>query len=563
MLNHIHIRNFTIVELLELDLAPGMSTLTGETGAGKSILLDALGLALGDRAESGVVRHGCDRAEISASFDLSNEPAIRQWLSERELDMEGECIIRRTLSKDGRSKGYINSQPQPLGTLRELGEMLVDIHGQHAHQALLRREQQRETLDQYAGNHSRLKQLNQAYQHWSQLNQQLTALQGDKQERDAKLELLHYQVHELAQLNPQADELEPLDKEHQRLAHANRLLESSQLALQQLHEDDQGALISQLQRITRELGELQTIDTTLTPICELLESASIQLDEAVTELRHYQGSVEVDPQQLQQVEARLSELHEMARKHNCRPEQLYHHQQLLQQQLEEIKNAEIKYGTLEGEISQAAAHYQALADKLTRARQKAAKKLERAVTNNLQRLSMNGSRFEIAMAPLNEGEITPHGQEKIEFLISTNPGQPAQPMNKIASGGELSRISLAIQVVASSVHGIATIIFDEVDVGIGGGTAEIVGQMLRALGEHRQVLCVTHQPQVASQGHQQLQVRKQTNKASTTTTITELTEDARIDELARMLGGITITDQTQAHAREMLVLAQQNNQQND
>lgn len=563
MLSHIHIRNFTIVELLELDLAPGMSSLTGETGAGKSILLDALGLALGDRAESGVVRHGCDRAEINASFDLSDEPAIQQWLSERELDMEGECIIRRTLSKDGRSKGYINSQPQPLGTLRELGEMLVDIHGQHAHQALLRREQQRETLDQYAANNSRLKQLNQAYRHWSQLNQQLSALQGDKQERDAKLELLHYQVQELTQLNPQTDELEPLDREHQRLAHANRLLESSQLALQQLHEDDQGALISQLQRITRELGELKTIDTTLTPICELLESAAIQLDEAATELRHYQDSVEIDPQQLQQVEARLSELYEMARKHNCRPEQLYDHQQQLQQQLEEIKNAEIKYGTLEGEISQAATQYQALADKLTHARQKAAKKLEKAVTDNLQRLSMNGSRFEIAMIPLNEGEFSPHGQEKIEFLISTNPGQPAQPMSKIASGGELSRISLAIQVVASSVHGITTIIFDEVDVGIGGGTAEIVGQMLRALGEHRQVLCVTHQPQVASQGHQQLQVRKQTDKTSTTTTITELTEDARIDELARMLGGITITDQTQAHAREMLALAQQNGQQSN
>ena len=276
-----------------------------------------------------------------------------------------------------------------------------------------------------------------------------------------------------------------LDQEHQRLAHANRLLESSQLALQQLHEDDQSALISQLQRITRELSELQTIDTALIPICELLDSASIQLDEAVTELRHYRDSVDIDPQQLQQVEARLSELHEIARKNNCRPEQLYDHQQQLQQQLEEIKNAEIKYDTLENDISHAAAQYQTLADKLTRTRQNAAKKLEKAVTDNLQQLSMSGSRFEIAMPRLNDGGFAPHGQEKIEFLISTNPGQPAQPMNKIASGGELSRISLAIQVITSRVHGIATIIFDEVDVGIGGGTAEIVGQMLRALGEHQ------------------------------------------------------------------------------
>lgn len=557
MLSHIHIQNFAIVDLLELDLASGMSTLTGETGAGKSILLDALGLALGDRADSGVVRHGCDRAEINASFDIHDQPEVAQWLTARELDRDDECLIRRTLTKDGRSKGYINGLPQPLAALRELGEMLVDIHGQHAHQALLRRNQQRKTLDQYAANEKRLSELASAYRQWSQLKQELAALQRDKEEREAKLELLQYQTAELESLNPQADELQHLDQEHQRLANASRLLAASQQGLQQLYDNDEGALLSQLQRLTREFNELQSIDGKLTPICELLEGANIQLDEVVSELRHYQETVELDPQQLQQIEQRLSALHDMARKHQCKPEQLSELQQTLLQQLHDIKNADVKYGELESEITHAAQRYLALAEALTRARKKAAKKLEKAVTENLQQLSMAGSYFEIALTPLAEGEFSADGLEKIEFRICSNPGQPAQAMSKIASGGELSRISLAIQVVTCRVHGIATVIFDEVDVGIGGGTAEIVGQMLRSLGQHSQVLCVTHQPQVAAQGHQHLHVRKQTHKASTTTSIVTLTEEARINELARMLGGVTITEQTRAHAGEMLAMGQQ------
>lgn len=558
MLSHIHIRNFAIVDLLELDLAPGMSTLTGETGAGKSILLDALGLALGDRADSGVVRHGCDRAEVSVSFDIRQQAAAQQWLADRELDMDGECLIRRTLTSEGRSKGYINGQPQPMAALRELGEMLVDIHGQHAHQALLRRDEQRHTLDQYAGNAKLLTQTQHAYQHWAELNQELELLRQDRQQRESKLELLRYQTSELESISPQPDEMAQLEQEHQRLAHASRLLESTQHALQQLHENDEGAIISQLQRLNRELTEMQGFDSKLTPICELLESAAIQLDEAHNELRHYQDSVEIDPQQLSLVESRLSELHDVARKHQCQPEQLPELLQQLQDELTNIESTGIKYDSLESEIDTAAQAYFTLAKKLSKARRSAANKLEKAVTENLQSLSMSGSRFEIASQPLEKGELSPYGQEKIAFLISTNPGQPAQPMSKIASGGELSRISLAIQVVTSRVHGIPTVIFDEVDVGIGGGTAEIVGQMLRQLGHHSQVLCVTHQPQVAAQGHQHLQVHKQANKESTTTAIIELAEMARIDELARMLGGVTITEQTRAHAQEMLTHGQQN-----
>ncbi len=556
MLSHIHIRNFAIVDLLELDLAPGMSTLTGETGAGKSILLDALGLALGDRADSSVVRHGSDRTEINVTFDIHSHPEVQSWLEGRELDMDGECLIRRTLTSDGRSKGYINGQPQPLAALRELGEMLVDIHGQHAHQALLRREEQRCTLDQYAGNSKLLAEINHAYRQWAKLKQELEALQKDKEEREAKLELLRYQTSELEALSPLPGEMSQLEEEHQRLAHANSLLEGSQQALQLLYEGEDATLISQLKRLNRDLAELQSIDNKLTPICELLDNATIQLDEAVNELRHYQDTVEIDPQQLTNVEARMSELHDVARKHHCEPETLTELLEALQQQLVDIENADIKYGSLEGEITKAAEAYQILADKLTTARKKAAKKLERAVTENLQKLSMAGSRFEIATTSLPSGEFSPLGMEKIEFLICTNPGQPAQPMSKIASGGELSRISLAIQVVTSSVHGIPTVIFDEVDVGIGGGTAEIVGQMLRQLGSHSQVLCVTHQPQVAAQGHQHLQVRKQANKDTTTTSIIELANEARIDELARMLGGVTITEQTRAHAGEMLAMGQ-------
>lgn len=557
MLSHIYIRNFAIVDLLELDLTLGMSSLTGETGAGKSILLDALGLALGDRADSRVVRHGSERAEVSVSFEIEKLTTIQQWLASRELDMDDECLIRRTLTKDGRSKGYINGQPQPLAALRELGEMLVDIHGQHAHQALLRRDQQRDTLDQFAGNQKLLSQLNKIYHQWSHLKKELDSLRQGKQERESKLELLRYQVTELEVLNPQADELQQLDQAHQRLAHASRLLESSQQALHQLHDSDEGALISQLQRVTREISELQSVDSKLAPICELLEGANIQLDEAITELRHYQESVEVDPQQLQQVEQRLAELHDMARKHHCKPEQLAELQQDIIQQLHDIENADVKYGSIEEEIATVAQRYTTQASKLSNSRKKSSKKLEKSVTENLQRLSMTGSRFEIAMTPINEGEFSAHGIEKIDFLICTNPGQPAQPMNKIASGGELSRISLAIQVVTSQVHGIPTVIFDEVDVGIGGGTAEIVGQMLRSLGEHSQVLCVTHQPQVAAQGHQHLQIRKQAKKDSTTTSIIELKTEERVEELARMLGGVTITEQTRIHAGEMLATGQQ------
>jgi len=556
MLTHIHIRNFAIVEQLELDLHSGMTVLSGETGVGKSIMLDALGLALGDRADSGVVRHGSERAEISVGFDISRCPAAIDWLQERELNMDGECLIRRTLTKEGRSKGFINGQPLPLQSLRELGEMLVDIHGQHAHQALLRKEMQRATLDEYGQHGKLLEQVATGYRHWLQLQQQLEALRSKKSEREAKLELLRYQVDELTALNLQPDELQQLDQDHQRLANANRLIEASQQALYQLHEADQGALIGQLQSILSELEGLQGADNRLAPTVELLNSAVISLEEANSELRHYQDAVEADPSQLQELEQRLADIHDLARKHHCQAEQLPELLDTLQQELTAIEAADVKYGSLEGEIAKAAQHYTQSAEKLNAARQKAATKLETIVTDNLQKLSMAGSRLKIALTPLANGEFSAHGLERIEFLVSTNAGQPAQPLGKIASGGELSRISLAIQVITSASHGVLTIIFDEVDVGIGGGTAEIVGQMLRQLGGHSQVLCVTHQPQVASQGHQHLQVRKQSTKERTTTTITPLDRAQRIEEIARMLGGVKITEQTRAHAQEMLQHAQ-------
>lgn len=556
MLTRLHIRNFTIVDELDLDLMSGLTVLTGETGAGKSIVLDALGLALGDRGDSSTVRQGCERSEITAVFDISQQPGIRDWLRERELDSDDECHLRRTLGSDGRSRGFINGQPQPLQVLRECGEMLVDIHGQHAHQALLRRDMQRQILDDYAGNGEILQQLTTVYHDRRRLLAELETLREEKGRHDARLDLLRYQVQELEALNLLPDELTQLEEDHQRLAHASRLLEASQETLHLLQENEQGALLSMLQRSTQQLEHLHQYDARLTPITDLLSSAGIQLKEAVDELRDYQDSVELDPQQLHAIEQRLSDIQDIARKHHCRPEDLAELLATLTAELQLIETHDIRSGQLEQEAGRLTEEYRTIAGNLSKARAKTATSLSARVSNNMHRLGMTGGSFEIALTALDEGESSPGGMERVEFLVSTNKGQPAQPLHKIASGGELSRISLALQVITSTSHGIATLIFDEVDVGIGGGTAEIVGHMLRQLGEHRQVLCVTHQPQVAALGQHHLHVSKKTEGGSTIARIVLLPQKQRIDEIARMLGGLRITEQTLAHAQEMLEQSQ-------
>ena len=555
MLHHIHIRHFAIVDELNLDFAPGMTVLTGETGAGKSILLDALTLALGDRADSGTIRQGEERAEISVEFDIRGLADVARWLQEQELDEDGECLIRRTLSADGRSKGFINGRPVPMQSLRELGEMLVDIHGQHAHQALLRRGAQRQALDDFAAHQNLLDETRNQFQRWRQLRDRLDALSASQAQRDSQLDLLRYQVQELQNLDLGETELPGLEEEHERLAHLNQLLEGGQQILHGLSEAEDGALADGLERAAAELERLQHHDPSLGNIVEAVRGAAIQAREAAGELRDYVEGLSLDPERLQEIDQRLGSIHELARKHHVAPEELPALRSRLEQELDGLENADVQLEQVTRELAATEAAYLAAAQKLSASRQRAAKKLAKAVTDNMQRLGMKDGRFEIDLqAQEGFGET---GLERVEFLVSANPGQPPQPLAKVASGGELARISLAIQVITVGTTSIPTLIFDEVDVGIGGGIAEIVGRLLRELGRERQVLCVTHQPQVASLAHHHLQVSKQRGKKTTVTEVAPLSDEARVDEIARMLGGLEITEQTLSHAREMIERGQE------
>ncbi len=556
MLRHLHIRNFAIVDSLEIDFRPGMSVLSGETGAGKSILLDALGLTLGDRADSGVIRHGADRAEISAEFEISDLPEVAAWLEEHELTSEGECLLRRTIGADGRSRGFINGQPVPIQSLKELGEQLVDIHGQHAHQSLLKRDIQRRLLDAYAGQLDLAKAVANQFRQWQQLQQEYDSLSQAAAERDSRLELLRFQVEELEALQPAPGELAELDQEHSRLSNANRLLEGAQTAVNLLDADEGQSASSVLEQSLRLLQELQTVDATLDNPLQLLEGASIQLKEAVSELRHYADGMELDPERLAQLEQRIADLHNLGRKHRVAPEELPGLLQQLQQELDELNASDSRLQGMQAEIEKSYAEYNQLAQQLSAGREKAAKKLAEAVSANMQELGMGGGRFDIALLPLEKGPSA-SGLESVELRVSANPGQPLQPLSKVASGGELSRISLAIQVITVSQEGIPTLIFDEVDVGIGGGVAEMVGRQLRKLGENRQVLCVTHQPQVASQGHHHFRISKQSDGKETRTVVQAIDGDVRVEEVARMSGGVNITEQTLEHARQLISQAQQ------
>lgn len=552
MLTHIQLRNFAIVEQLTLDLHPGFTVLTGETGAGKSILLDALGLALGERAEVGVIRHGADRAEISVRFDLGTLPEAADWLREHELDADGECLIRRTVNRSGPSRAYINGQPSPVQTLRTLGDLLVDLHGQHEHQSLLRRDAQRQLLDDYASHDDLLHQVTETYHAWKTRAAELERLGGSAANREARLELLRYQVGELDALALAQDELAGLGQEHTRLAHARQLLETGQSTLQQLDDDNEATLSNQLGHCLSELQGLERIDGTLGSTTELLGGALIQLREATSELRHYLDRIDQDPERLSVVEQRLESIHDLARKHHIAPENLAALLPELQHELTELEDAGSYLSTLQKDIATLAARYQIQAKALGKNRHMTAKKLAGKITARMQELGMEGGRFAIDFEALPLERASALGLERVEFRVSANPGQPLQPLTKVASGGELSRISLAILVICAQRARIPTLIFDEVDVGVGGRVAEIVGLQLRALSHHRQVLCVTHLAQVATQGQHHLQVSKDKVQDTTSTRIVALSAEQRIDEVARMLGGIEITPQTLSHAREMI-----------
>jgi len=556
MLVHLSVHNYAIVEHLDLELDAGMSVISGETGAGKSIMLDALGLCLGDRADSGVVRPGADKADILASFDLSEIPEARAWLAERDLDNDGPCILRRVITAEGRSRGYINGSPCPQGDLKALGELLIDIHSQHEHQSLLKPDTHRRLLDEYAGSQELARQVQLAAQRWKQTRSELERVSSLGDEQRARHQLLSYQLEELDNLALGEDELQQLEQEHKNLTNAESLLSACRLVLDQCSESDAGNVLSALGHSLNRLSAFQGQPGALNEAINLLASAQIQVEEAVGELNRFIDHFDADPERLQQMEERLDAIYTLARKHRIQPSELGAMQQQLFDELESLNADDQAAERLSEELEAYGRHYQDKASELSVLRGQAAERLAAAVQQEMQQLGMPGGRFSIELRANPNQEPHPHGLEQLEFLVSANPGQPLKSLAKVASGGELSRISLAIQVITAQTSRVPTLVFDEVDVGIGGPTAEVVGQLLRRLGERGQVLTVTHLPQVAAQGHQHLFVHKIREQDSTRTAVSKLQTAQRVEEIARMLGGVDLTEESLAHARKMVSSAQ-------
>ncbi len=552
MLQQIRVSNYAIIDEAELELGSGLTVLTGETGAGKSILIDALGLVLGDRADASAVRQGASRAEITAFFDLGDRQDVTRWLEDQEMDADGECVLRRVISREGRSRGFINGCPVPMQTLRSLGEMMVEIHGQHEHQHLTRRATQRELLDSFGGHMSETAAVRETANRVSELGAALEKLLTARADRDSRLDLLRYQASELEALALQDGEPEQLETEHRRLANTGRLAEGADMTLNLIYDDESGAAQQRLARSSDALAQLVELDPALEPVRKLLEEAEIQISEAADGLRRYLSDLEMDPARLEFVSNRLAEISKLARKHQTDPAALPARLETLNAELEELQNDEIALRDREQALIAATQAYEAAAETLSQRRRTAAVSLSEQVSAAMRQLGMPGGRFEVSVSTGETSKVSPTGRDRIEFLVAANPGQPPGPLAKVASGGELSRISLAIQVVATAGSSLPCLVFDEVDSGVGGGVAEIVGRRLRELGDGRQVLCVTHLPQVASQSHHHVRISKLSTAKATRTTLSTLNEDEKVEELARMLGGVEITSTTREHAREMI-----------
>jgi DNA repair protein RecN (Recombination protein N) len=552
MLNHLHISNFAIVRALELDWRGGMTTITGETGAGKSIALDALSLCLGDRADGLAVRPGCDKADIVATFDISQLGAAQHWLAEQDLAMGNECIVRRVVGSEGRSRGYINGVQVPAQQLKALGHHLLSIHGQHAHQLLLKSDHQRQLLDAYANTQSALANCRQYWKAWQQLKQEYGELQSSQQQREAQRQLLEYQVAELDQFAPGADEFAELETEHQRLSNSHSLIQASQQALQLAYDDEDANSYRLLSHACQQLDDYIEVDPALAPIHQMLSEALVQIEEAGRELRRYSEKVDIDPERLAEIDQRLGQWLSLSRKHQIPNDQLALFHQQLSQQLSELAGDDDRIVQLQLEIQQAQQLYCQAAEIVSELRKSAALELSDKIARSMAELSMANGKFYIAVESAGIDKANASGWDQVDFLVSTNPGQPLQVLHKVASGGELSRISLAIQVILAGKVTTPTLIFDEVDVGISGPVAAGVGRLLRQLGESTQVICVTHLPQVASQGHHQLFVEKYTDGIATETRIRELADEERVQEIARLLAGENVSANAIANARELL-----------
>ncbi len=552
MLQNLTIADLAVVKTLDLKLEKGMSVLTGETGAGKSILLTALGLALGDRADPGYIRPECKRAEINLEFDVTNAPSAKQWLKENDLDNDHLCLIRRVINRAGPSKAYINNSPVTLQFLQTLSEKLVEIHGQHAHLTLLHADEQRRLLDEFGKNQSLVAQINRVYYQWQQTSKALQSLVQAGEDQDEREELLRYQLSELEQLDLENYDFAALSEEHKKQANIGLILSKGQQQLDILYENEQQSVNQLLGYSLHDLQEIAEVTPEINDIIALLDEAQIQIQEAAQQLRRYLDTLEMDPRRLEWLETQIGTIQALSRKHQVHADHLPELALQLRNELEGLTQGTQRIEELTQAVEQIETEYHKLADQLSGQRNSCAHALQREISAMIRELGMPHGEFIVSVNRANTQTPLLNGQDKIEFLVSANPGLPTKPLAKVASGGELSRISLAIQVATSSDKTTPTMIFDEVDSGIGGGIAEIVGKRLRSLAENRQVLCVTHLPQVASQAHQHLYVEKSNQAKMTSSTVRTLTYDERVAEIARMLGGVEMTNHTLAHAQEML-----------
>lgn len=557
MLISLQIRDFAIVDRIAVDFEPGMTVLTGETGAGKSILVDAVGLVLGERGGAQLVRDGAKRAEFSAEFDVTALPLARDWLEEQALDQDDDCLLRRVISADGRSRAFINGNAVTMQQLKSLGELLLDIHGQHFHQSLGRRSVQRDLLDHFGDLSDKRHATQASFDRWQTLQDRLDSLRTADADRASRLDLLEFQLRELDALDIKEDEFADLHAERQKLKHSGTLAGGVAAALHRLSEEDSANAIGLLAEASRSIEGVVDFDEELLAVVELLENATIQLTEAVDALQRYSESIDMDPARRDWVEERLDAIQSIARKHRVGAEDLPVLTEKIRVELDELTHAEERGVELEQEVADSKAAYLKLAAELSRARKKAAKAFSASVTDAMSGLGMPGGVFSVSITALPDDAARPWGIDDIEFVISANPGQPVMPLSRVASGGELSRMSLAIQVIASDGSVIPTMVFDEVDSGVGGSVAEMVGHRLREVAANRQVLCVTHLPQVASLADQHFRISKVSDGKATRTGVAVLDREERIEELARMLGGVEITQKTIDHAAEMLDGARQ------
>ena len=555
LLLSIDINNYTLVDHLEIEFAQGTTAISGETGAGKSLVLDALAMALGGRADSGTIRHGQTRAEICAHFDLTKVGEARDWLLAQDFDGDGDCVLRRLYSVEGRSRGYINGQSCTMQQLQTLGEMLIDIHAQHEHQSLLRKETHRRLLDEYAGAQTLAAKVSKQFGEVRTLQQAIAALQTSSADTSARIELLQFQIEELARLDIQSGEFERLESEQRGLTNAEQIIHDSRQLLALCEQDEQSNIRDSLNRGLSILAAMAHRPEALDSVEEMLRSSLIQVEEAAREIEASLDGFNLDPERLTQVNERLSAMFQLARKHRVKPSELRAKATDLAGELDGLQGGDKNLQGLGEQLQECSEAYLTAAKKLAASRSKAAKKMAVEINRQLHSLAMPGADFTVAQTAYGEGEWRASGLNEIEFVISTNPGQPHKALQKIASGGELSRVSLAIQVVAAQHSNIPTLVFDEVDVGIGGATADVVGRLLKSLGAAGQVISVTHQPQVAAHAHHHYVAEKVIASGNTASLMSALEPAQRADELARMLGGAEVTEQTLLHAQEMLELA--------